>query len=123
RDGGGRRRPRGGMEGRARIGEQAAVVLEVEAVVAVAAVERALARDDDARRAQLAQVVGDEWLRLAQRRHELTDAAIAPGELVQQQPADRVPGELEDLGWLPRLPDALGRAGKLHQMGFVSCPR
>ena len=86
------------MKCRAGIDEQVAVALEVEAVVAVAAVERAAARPDELASAQSAQVVGDEGLRLVDQARQLADAAVAGGQLAQELPTERMPRQLENEG-------------------------
>ena len=73
-----------------------AVLLEVEAVVGVAPVERAAVRSDETARAEQTQVVRDEVLRLADRVRELADAPVRGSELGEQAPADRMTCELEE---------------------------
>ena len=51
---------------------------------------------------QLRQVVGDQVLWLFNEVHELTDAAIAAGELADQLPSEWVAQQSQDLGRLLR---------------------
>jgi hypothetical protein len=85
-----------GVQRCAGLAEQLAAAREVEAVVAVAAVEGAAANRDQSDLPQLPQVVGDERLWLAQRARQLAHAAVAPRELAQQPPAQGVRREPED---------------------------
>src|SRR5215469_1809476 len=76
--------------------QQLAEPLEVECVVAVACVEGTASRGDELRRPELAQVVGDERLRLADRRRQLAHAAVAQRELAEEPPAERMAGEAKE---------------------------
>ena len=84
------------MKGRAGVAEQLLAAVEVEAVVDIATVGCAAVRRDQLGPAQCAQVVGGETLRQLERAHQLAHAAVAPRELAQQAPPQRVPGELEE---------------------------
>ena len=75
--------------------EEAAVTLEVEPVVGVAAVERAAVRGDETAGPEEAQVVRDEVLRPADHVGELADTPVRGSELGEQPPADRMTRELE----------------------------
>jgi hypothetical protein len=86
------------MQGRSRSGEQLAAALHVEAVVAVAAVERAPTDGDQPRSAQLPQVVGDERLLLVERADQFPNAAVAPRKLAQEAPTQRMARRAEDKG-------------------------
>jgi hypothetical protein len=82
----------------ARAREQLAAALEVERRSSVAAVGQAAPRGDQAAVAQLAQVVGDEALRLRDQRAQLAHAPVAARQLAQQPPAQRLAGEPQEAG-------------------------
>jgi hypothetical protein len=86
------------MERGARRREHLAAALEIDAVVGVAPVGRAAARGDELRVPQAAQVVRDEVLRYTDRRRQLADAPVAPRQLGEETPAERVSDELERAG-------------------------
>jgi hypothetical protein len=86
------------MERGARRREQLTAALEVGAVVSVAPVGGAPARGDELRFAQPAEVVRDEVLRCSDRGRQLADPPVAPGQLREQAPAERVSNELERVG-------------------------
>ena len=94
RGGGASARP--GCSARAGAGQQLAAAREVERVVGVAAVGRAAARRHEAAVAELAQVVRDQVLRLADQRASARHPAVAAGQLAQQPPAQRVSGQLQE---------------------------
>lgn len=75
-------------DGRPRQRQGAAV--QVEAVVRVAPVEAAAPRGHQAARAKLAEMVGDQALRLAGRRHQLTDPPVTRSQLPHQPPPHRI---------------------------------
>jgi hypothetical protein len=78
------------MQGGGGIGQGVRAAGQVKAVVRVTRVETAAARGDQPARAELAQVVGDEVLRLAERGHQFADPLVAAGKLAQQPPPDRI---------------------------------
>jgi hypothetical protein len=71
------------MKGRPCLAKQFNAACDIQAVVAVAAIERAPPRRDDLGGSQLAQVVRDETLGLIERTNEFVDPSIAPGEFAQ----------------------------------------
>jgi hypothetical protein len=77
-------------------GEALGAALQGEVVVAVAAVETASRRGDQAAVAQQAQVIGDEVLWLAGERHELAHPQVAAGQGGQQPPPHRVAGQTNE---------------------------
>ena len=99
RDGGGR----GGGEPDARVkggsggAEQVAAAEQIDPVVDVAAIRRAASGADETRIAELGQVIRDQVLRLAQPFGELTNPAIAVGQLTEQLPALWVGDQLQEL--------------------------
>src|SRR6266540_2196696 len=74
-------------------GQRVGAAVQVQVVVAVAAVEAAAGGGDQATVAQQPQVVGDQVLRMADQCDQLTDPQVAAGEFGQQPPAQRVSGE------------------------------
>jgi hypothetical protein len=81
------------MKRRPCFGEQVTALVEVGAVVAVAAVERAAMNRDQLSRPQPPEVVRDEALRPTQQVHELANTAVAPRELAEQSPPQRMAGQ------------------------------
>jgi hypothetical protein len=77
--------------------EQVAAPQQIDAVVDVAAVSRAAPRGDEARRAQLREVVRHQVLWPVQHFGELTHTAIAAGQLTDELPTLRVGDQPEEL--------------------------
>lgn len=73
---------------------------EVEAVIDVPAIGGAPALGDQGLGSKLTQVIGDEVGRLAHSFHELLDPAVAPGQGLDEAPAQLVGQEFEDGGGL-----------------------
>src|SRR6185312_11537170 len=99
--------PQSRMEGAASRRQEAADTRQIDPVVGVAAIGGAAPRRYQRAIAQLAQMVRDQVLRLADERRQLADDAVAAGELAQQAPTHGMPGQLQkvrrrDLGacWL-----------------------
>ena len=84
------------MKGQPGLGQPLAAAGQLDAVVGVPAVGRTAARRHQAARAELAQVVGDQALRLAQPPRQLADLAIGAGQLGQQPPAQRMAGQPQE---------------------------
>ena len=84
------------MQGGAGMGQRVCAALEVQVVVAVAAVEAAATGGDQPTVTQQPQVVGDQVLRLTDPRHQFTDPVVAVGELGQQPPPQRVGGQAQE---------------------------
>ena len=84
-------RPAGGRE-------LAAEPHQIDGVVGVAAIGVAAPRGDQAAVPQLAQVVRDQVLGLADQAGQLVHRAVAPGELGQEAPTQGMPGQLQELG-------------------------
>src|SRR6516164_9776884 len=80
--------------------QQRAAPREIDRVVAVAPVGGAATRAHELAGAELAEVIGDEALALADQLRELTNRAVAADELTEQVPPDRVRNEREDRGWV-----------------------
>ena len=78
------------MERDSRLAEEITAAQQICPVVHVPTVGRAPPSDDDARLAELRQVVRDQVLRFARDLDELTDTTIAPSELTDQMPAQRI---------------------------------
>jgi hypothetical protein len=92
------------MECEAGTAEQVATEDQIGAVVDVSTIGRAAPSVDEPRVAQLAEVVGDQVLRLADPLHEFADAPVATAELGQQLPSQRLADQSQDRGWLGRMP-------------------
>ena len=73
--------------------EQLAAARQLEHVVGVAAVSEAATGRDQSAVAQLTQVVGDQALSLGGELAELADPPVAPRQLAQQPPTQRVAGQ------------------------------
>jgi hypothetical protein len=86
------------MEGQPGLGQQFAAAGQLDAVVGVPAVGRTSPRRHQAARAELTQVVGDQALRLAQQPRQLADLPVGAGQLGQQPPAQRMPGQPQEPG-------------------------
>ena len=82
-----------GVQRSGRGSQQGAHAIELEAVVEVTTVRGAAARGDELTGAQLAEVVGREALRQAERGGQLADAPIAGRERLQQAPSHGMPGQ------------------------------
>ncbi len=70
---------------------------ELEHVIGVAAVGEAASGGDQSSIAQPAQVVGDQALPVTGELAQLAHAPIAARQLAQEPPAQRVPGQAEEL--------------------------
>ena len=70
---------------------------EIHRVVGVPAIGRAAPRGYQAAIPQLAQVVRDQVLRLADQAGQLVHHAVAPGQLGQEAPTQGMPGQLQEL--------------------------
>src|SRR5262249_16108960 len=94
-----RREPQRGVERGPGLGEQFAEGTEAEAVVGVALIGRAPPRRHHLGGPQPAQVLGDETLRLAESADQFADTTVAPCELAQEPPAQRMAGQLKQNRW------------------------
>ena len=83
----------------AAVGQRIRAAVQVQVVVAVAAVEAAARGGDQPAVAQQPQVVGDQVLRLVDPCHQLADPVVAVGEFGQQLPAQRVGGQPDERRW------------------------
>jgi hypothetical protein len=101
------------------IPEQLPAAREVEAVVAVAAVERALPYEHEVGLAQLAKVVRDERLRLLDRPGQLAYATVAARELTEQSPPQRVRRQSKHGGRLGLERDRVSHNLDIHQIVFM----
>jgi hypothetical protein len=72
------------------VGQRFRAAVQVEVVVAVAAVEGAAGGVDQPRVPQQPEVVRDQVLRLVDPARQLADALVAVGERAQQLPPQRV---------------------------------
>src|SRR5437763_1394400 len=86
-----------GMERAPGFAEQIPAAEQIGAVVHVATVSGASTGAHDAGAAELRQVVGDQVLRLPDDLHELADSAVAPTELDDDLPSQRITEQAEDL--------------------------
>src|SRR5690606_8252021 len=93
-----RHAPGAGMQRRSRRGEQPGARAEVDPVVGVAPVGRALPRRDEAPATQLTQVVRDEVLRFAETRAQLPHPQVALRQLGQHAPPVGMADELQAFG-------------------------
>jgi hypothetical protein len=84
------------MKGQPGLGQQLAAAGQLDAVVGVPAIGRTAPRRHQAARAELTQVVGDQALRLAQQPRQLADLPVGAGQLGQQLPAQRMPGQSQE---------------------------
>lgn len=84
------------MQRSARPGKQLGAPRQVDAVVGLATVEGAADFPHETGLPQLAQVVGDQALRLAHQGPQLPDPAVAARQLPQQLPPQRVPDKPQD---------------------------
>ena len=101
---------------------------DVAAVVGVASVGGALPGGDETTDAQLAQVIRHETLGFGDQVAQLTDTSIAPAQLVQELPAERVGDELQELerrdfvggnGHVPMI----NQSGLMYQVGLIQSSR
>ena len=86
------------MERTASRRQQSADAGKVEPVIGVPPVGGASPRRDETAMPELAEVIGDEVLRLADKFGEFVDDPVASGELPEQPPAERVPRKLQEVG-------------------------
>src|SRR5205807_6314296 len=112
-------RPTGGRQ-------QATDAGQIDRVVGVPAIGRTAPRRNQAGIPQLAQVVRDQVLRLIEQAGELVHHAVAPGQLTQQTPTQRMPRDLQELGWgeigvnlLYRHVPSLHQLDSMHQTSLV----
>jgi RimJ/RimL family protein N-acetyltransferase len=84
------------MQGRAGRGQQLTAARQIKAVIRVPAVRRAAPHPHQPASTQPAQVVGDQVLRLAEQDRQLTDLPVTAGQLTQQPPAQRFPGQPQE---------------------------
>ncbi len=115
--------PEAGVDAGGGHGEAVAELGEVETVIDVALVGRAAAFAHQLVPAQLAQVVGNQVLRLVKKRNQLADLAVASGESLDQAPTlvvgqqleqGREPAEVVESWWR----DVMG-AMILNQLGLM----
>src|SRR5580700_9624472 len=85
------------MQRGARHGEQLATTREIDAVVGVTPISRAPSHRYEPLRAQTRQMVGDKVLRPPDQVDELANLTVAPSELAQQLPAQRVPNRSQEV--------------------------
>jgi len=89
------------MQDTTALGEKLLAAPEVEPVVRLARVERAAPPLDHPIGLQTPEVVGDQRLRVPEPIAELAHAAIAPCELDQDPPSQRMRCQLQEAGRLP----------------------
>jgi hypothetical protein len=106
------------MQGGAGRGQQLTAARQVDAVVRIPAVRRAAPHGHQPAIAQPGQVIGDQVLRLAEQGCQLADLPVTAGQLAQQPPAPRFPGQPQE----PRRKLLLPRAHPvtIHQSGLIN---
>jgi hypothetical protein len=85
------------VQGSSRGSQQLSTTADVDAVVGVAPISRAVPGRHQAHCAQLTQVIRDETLGLANQLAEVADTSVAASELAQQSPTQRIGDELEEV--------------------------
>ena len=104
------------MQSGAGAGEQLGATIDIHAVVGIASIGGAAPHGNQPVRPQLAEVVGNQILRLADEAHQLADPPVAARELGQQPPSNGMPHE-HQRAWRMKAP-ARGRrthADKIRQ--------
>ena len=91
-----RDQPQARVQSPAGVGQEFAAAGQVDAVIGVSAVGRTAPGRHQPARPELAEVVGNQALRLAEQAGELADLPVAPGQLGQQPPAQRMPRQPQE---------------------------
>ncbi len=114
-----RDQPQARVESPARLGQELGAAGQVDAVIGVPAVGRAAPGGHQPARLELAEVVGNQALRLAEQTGELADLPVAAPQLGQQLPAQRMSGQPQEprrgLAWCFGHPPTIDQTRSIDQ--------